>query len=98
MGNHGFNSGEGFLHLGLEEQVERRLENYIRDLARAHIQLNDQDDELVWDIDPEGVYTPKAGYIKLSTDAGPREEVWWWRKIWKLKVPIKDETLIVVCT
>jgi len=29
---------------------------------------------MVWDLDPVGIYTPKAGYIKLSTEADPREE------------------------
>ena len=55
----------------------------------AHIQLTEQEDDLIWDLDPSGAYTPKAGYLMLSAEAGGREEVWWWRKLWKLKCPSK---------
>ena len=34
----------------------------------ALIQLRDRVDELVWDVDPSGRYTPKGGYLKLSVD------------------------------
>lgn len=46
---------------------------------------------MVLDLDPAGIYTPKEGYIKLSTEVDPREEVWWWRPLWKLKCPAKTK-------
>ena len=42
------------------------MENYIRELDRAHIILSEQEDSLVWDADAGGAYTPKAGYLFLS--------------------------------
>lgn len=75
----------------LDQYEEGVLDLYIRELVLAHIHLIDQEDELVWDLDPAGSYTPKAGYIKLSTEVDPREEVWWWRPLWKLKCPAKTK-------
>ena len=75
--------------LGLGEPEAAFLENYIRGLQSAHIQISEQEDVLIWDLDPEGVYTPKAGYLKLSAEVGVREEVWWWRSLWKVKCPSK---------
>jgi len=75
--------------LGLEPHVAEPLENYIRDLVRAHIHLIDQEDELVWEVDPSGKYTPKIGYMKLSHMEDQREIEWWWRPLWKLKCPPK---------
>ena len=65
--------------LGLGEPVAAFLDNYIRGLQLEHIQISEQEDVLIWDSDLEGVYTPKAGYLKLSAEVGVREEVWWWR-------------------
>ena len=75
--------------LGLGEPEATSLGTYIRGLQLAHIQLTEHEDDLVWDLDPAGVYTPKAGYLFLSADDGGREEVWWWRSLWKLKCPSK---------
>ena len=59
--------------LGLGEPEAAILENYIRGLQLAHIQISEQEDVLIWDSDPEGVYTPKVGYLKLSAEVGVRE-------------------------
>ena len=75
--------------LGLGEHEMPFYENYIRGLQLAHIQLTEQEDNLIWDLDPGGAYSPKAGYLILSTEDGGREEVWWWRSLWKLKCPAK---------
>jgi len=75
--------------LGLGDPEAGYLENYIRGLHSAHIQISDRDDVLIWEPNPEGAYTPKAGYLKLSSEEGIREEVWWWRSLWKLHCPSK---------
>ena len=67
------------------------VENYIRELDRAHIILTEHEDLLVWDADPGGAYTHKAGYLFLSAGVELREEVWWWRPLWKLKCPAKTK-------
>jgi len=85
----GFQSWRRASSFGLVGQDEQILDNYSRALERAHIHLNLQEDLLIWDVDPGGSYSPKIGYIKLSVDEGNREEVWWWRKIWKLQCPPK---------
>ena len=64
-------------------------ENYIRNLQSSHIQLSEQEDELIWELDLGGMYTPKAGYLCLSAEAGGREDIWWWKILWKLKCPAK---------
>ena len=51
------------------------MEIYIRELDRAHIILTEHEDSLVWDADPGGAYTPKAGYLFLSAGVEQREEV-----------------------
>jgi hypothetical protein len=35
------------------------------------------------------VYTPKIGYTTLSVDLLREEPHWWWRRLWKLKTPLK---------
>ena len=61
------------------------MEHYIMDLAHANILLTEHEDTLVWEADPAGDYTPKAGYLCLSEDGVLREDVWWWRPLWRLK-------------
>ena len=46
---------------GLNELDEGEFACYIGELNRALIQLRDREDELVWDVDPHGWYTPKGG-------------------------------------
>ena len=67
------------------------MDHYLRELVRANILLSDQEDTLVWEADPEGVYTPKAGYLCISAGVELREEVWWWRPLWRLKCPAKTK-------
>ena len=77
--------------LGLGALETIYMERYIRELARANILLTNQEDSLVWEADPAGVYTPKAGYLCLSAGVEHREEVWWWRPLWGLKCPAKKK-------
>lgn len=69
--------------LGLVGEDSILWERYIQALRRANISLTDWEDELLWDGDPGGAYTPKAGYVQLSVDFFQREVTWWWRKLWK---------------
>jgi len=75
--------------IGLDPPEAAVFDIYINNLIQAHIQLNDREDELIWDQDPNGGYTPKAGYIKLSADEEQREVEWWWKPLWKLNCPAK---------
>jgi len=77
--------------LGLPDQEKDYLEVYLRNLALSNIVLNDEEDSLVWEADPEGNYTPKAGYIVLSSEADQRDHAWWWKPLWKLNCPAKSK-------
>lgn len=55
--------------LGLQEQEKVFMEVYIRNLELSNLVLIDEEDSLVWEADLEGKYTPKAGYILLSSEA-----------------------------
>jgi hypothetical protein len=71
--------------LGLSEEEKLELESYIYSLKSSQIRLTDNEDELIWDPTPSGIYSPKLGYLKYNSDLGLREPVWWWRKLWKVK-------------
>jgi len=75
--------------IGLDPPEADVFNNYINNLVQAHIQLNEHEDEMVWDLDPNGGYTPKVGYIKLSSIEEQREAEWWWKPLWKLNCPAK---------
>jgi len=77
--------------LRLEDLLVPDFELYIAGLKRSHIRLRDKEDELIWDEDPSGIYTPKAGYLALSTELTPTETKWWWKKLWKIKCPPKSK-------
>ena len=49
------------------------MDAYIRSLAVSNLVLTEEDDSLVWEVDPGGNYSPKVGYILLSTEADQRE-------------------------
>ena len=55
--------------------------HYTEALGDEHIHLLDKEDELVWDFDPSGEYTPRSGYIHLSVDVFNKEVKWWWRHL-----------------
>jgi hypothetical protein len=64
---------------------------YVQALKVSNIHLTDREDELLWDGDPGGIYTPKAGYVQLSVDIHQREQLWWWKKLWKQHCPTKGK-------
>jgi hypothetical protein len=77
--------------LGLTGDEQTQWDRYIWALRRANICLTDREDELLWDGDPGGVYTPKEGYVQLSVDLHQRETIWWWKKLWKQRCPAKGK-------
>jgi hypothetical protein len=79
--------------LGLNELETVNWDRYLRALGRENIWLNEREDELIWEGDPGGYYTPKAGYVLLSTDPIQQEVKWWWKKLWKQKCPTKGKLL-----
>lgn len=47
------------LSLGLEGEDAIKLSRYYYDLSRAQVKLRDFEDELIWDSDLQGLYTPR---------------------------------------
>jgi hypothetical protein len=80
--------------LGLLEDDLPYWNRYTQNLRESSIRLVDRDDELLWDGVGDGEYTPRSGYLKLTTDLHQREPIWWWRKIWKQSCPAKGKLLI----
>jgi hypothetical protein len=80
--------------LGLEDDFEAPWANYIRALKLSHIRLTDREDELVWAVDPFGIYSPKVGYIQLNLDLHLRIPEWWWKGLWKINFPLKSKLFL----
>jgi hypothetical protein len=80
--------------LGLNEPEALLWDRYLRALRRENIRLSEREDELIWEGDPGGIYTPKAGYAQLSIEPLQQDEKWWWRKLWKQKCPAKGKILV----
>ena len=64
-------------------------------LNRAHIQLSNDKDSMVWLYNEEGEeYSVKLGYKKAFKWVGIKYK-WWWRKLcWKTEAPTKSKLLM----
>ena len=52
--------------LELPELEELELDRFIGVLNHSQVLLRDREDVLIWASTPDGKYTPKEGYLKLS--------------------------------
>jgi len=77
--------------LGLLDREKAFVEVYIRNLVLSNLMLTEEEDSLVWEEDPNGNYSPKAGYTLLSSEEEQRAQVWWWKSLWKLSCPAKTK-------
>jgi hypothetical protein len=80
--------------LGLTGASITQYKNYIAALQVIHIRLLNGEDELVWQKDPLGDYTPNLGYITLILDLFQQHQIWWWKGLWKLKCPQKSKLFL----
>jgi hypothetical protein len=80
--------------LGLDAQATPFWDNYSRVLQSSHIIITDREDKLVWQHDPHGNYTPKLGYIHLNLDLYQRDPRWWWKGLWKVSFPLKENSFM----
>jgi hypothetical protein len=76
--------------LGLDAQAAPFWDKNSRALQSSHIRITDKEDELIWQQAPHGHYTPKLGYIHLNLDLYQREPIWWWKRLWKVRCPLKE--------
>jgi len=77
--------------LGLEGDFVPEFDRYISALRNSHIRLRDREDTLIWEKDPGGEYSPKAGYLSISQEPELDGTKWWWKKLWKTKCPPKTK-------
>jgi hypothetical protein len=62
---------------------------HISKLKTSFVRIKNEKDRLLWSKNPTSKYTPKFGYIVLSSRDGLGNWVWWSRKLWKFKCPSK---------
>ena len=58
-------------------EMENTWKHYIAFLHVAHKRIYDGENELVWDFDLFGMYTPKVGYICLGEKDHARDHIFW---------------------
>jgi hypothetical protein len=75
--------------IGLGEDLDEAWKTYTDALKDNNVKIREDDDQLLWSLDPTRTYVPKLGY-KALTEEG-RDKVWWWRTIWKLRCPSKNK-------
>jgi hypothetical protein len=63
--------------------------DYIDNLRKRCINLNDEDDEILWSLNPYRGYEMKVGYKALTSEGIENPPLWWWKIIWKFKFPSK---------
>eukprot|EP00253_Pinus_taeda_P029842 PITA_29842 len=73
--------------LSIPPQWHQECQGYIISLIESHIRINEGPDELVWSLAENGLYTPKASYLRLISNRQPELVHAWWQSIWKLGSP-----------
>jgi hypothetical protein len=79
--------------VGLIGALATQYKNYITTLQVGHIRLIDREDELVWQKDPSGTYTPKLGYIALSMDLFQQFQIMVVERTLEIKMSTKSQNL-----
>ena len=65
-------------------------QSFIGSLEEENVCISDNQDVLIWALDPHGRYSPKSGYAYASAARLTGDSSWWWSHIWKLKAPPKS--------
>ena len=65
--------------------------NCVALLISSHVQISNEDDQLVWSYSKTGKYTPKASYFYLIEDRNDLDWSWWWKWLWKQNCPLKSK-------
>ena len=47
----------------------------------VHINLNDEEDEFIWSLNPSRGYKLKVGYKALALEGTDNPPLWWWKPI-----------------
>lgn len=77
--------------LNIPARWEKDWQRFIGSLEEENVWINDNQDALIWALDPHGRYSPKVGYASSMVARQIGDISWWWRHLWKLKVPPKTK-------
>jgi len=56
-------------------------------LIESHVRIVEGDNEIIWAHAKNGIYSPKEGYLCLTSVHQPQDIEQWWKNMWKLKAP-----------
>eukprot|EP00253_Pinus_taeda_P003262 PITA_03262 len=70
--------------LEIPDQWQQDWRAFINALSQAHIRLSKGPDDIIWAIAPQGIYSPRLGYIKLMESHKPLTILPIWKDLWKL--------------
>jgi hypothetical protein len=54
--------------LELNEDYKETWTSYIKNLRKCNIFINEEEDELLWSVNPMGGYVPRIGYKMLAME------------------------------
>eukprot|EP00253_Pinus_taeda_P009046 PITA_09046 len=77
--------------MNLPHRWHQEWKDYYATLTESHIRIRDGPDELIWSQAENGKYSPKAGYITLSSHKKPYHIPTWCQSIWKLTAPPRSK-------
>jgi hypothetical protein len=60
----------------------------------GNVRLKDEEDQLIWSLNPVGAYVPKIGYKALIEEGREGHHFWWWKTVWKLRCSTKNKIFI----
>lgn len=63
---------------------------YVDKHRSSFVRLKNDKDQMVWSLNPTGIYTPKEGYKTLAGEGDLEPQKWWWKKGRRLKCPYKS--------
>jgi hypothetical protein len=77
--------------LDWERILQKVWKSYTDALKDSNVKLGEDEDQLLWSLNPSRTYAPKLGYRALVEEGLVGQLVWWWRIIWKLRCPSKNK-------
>lgn len=80
--------------LNIPQQWTQQWNAYIGALTKAHIQLGEGEDEVIWDLSKAGKYTLKEGYLVLVEARRPQSIMSQWKHLQKLKVSPRNRLIM----
>jgi len=71
------------------------MERYTNLIIDNSVRLKEEENHLIWSLNPTGAYIPKIDYKALAKEGREDQQIWWCKIIWKLKCLTKSKILCV---